>query len=146
MGLPMYVAINQKPESRCEIQNAACGRSGVILQLHWVKTKKENRTSFVEIGLTSGNHGTNICRKLVLSWRHTNTIVCANSYFASINCCESLLSIGLKSIGVVKTAPKWFMKQYLQAQLLQEKINQHTVLHKDNKGVPDMFAFVWLDR
>ena len=28
-GLPMYVAINRKPENGCEIQNAACGRSGV---------------------------------------------------------------------------------------------------------------------
>jgi hypothetical protein len=24
-GLPMYVAMNRKPENGCEIQNAACG-------------------------------------------------------------------------------------------------------------------------
>ena len=30
-GLPMYVAIDRKPENGCEIQNAACGRSGVMI-------------------------------------------------------------------------------------------------------------------
>ena len=28
-SLPMYVAIHRKPENGCEIQNAACGHSGV---------------------------------------------------------------------------------------------------------------------
>ena len=31
IGLPMYVSIDRKPESGCEIQNAACGISGVML-------------------------------------------------------------------------------------------------------------------
>jgi hypothetical protein len=30
-GLPQYVAIDRKPENGCEIQNAACGRSVVVL-------------------------------------------------------------------------------------------------------------------
>ena len=30
-GLPMYVAIDRKPENGCEIQNAACGYSGVMI-------------------------------------------------------------------------------------------------------------------
>ena len=36
-GLPQYVAIDRKPENGCEIQNAACGRSGVMLRLKLVK-------------------------------------------------------------------------------------------------------------
>jgi hypothetical protein len=36
-GLPQYVAIDRKPENGCEIQNAACGMSGVMLQLKLVK-------------------------------------------------------------------------------------------------------------
>ena len=32
-GLPQYIAIDRKPENGCEIQNAACGRSGVMLRL-----------------------------------------------------------------------------------------------------------------
>ena len=30
-GLPMYVAIDRKPENGCEIQNVACGCSGVMI-------------------------------------------------------------------------------------------------------------------
>ena len=33
IGLPMYVAIDRKPESGCEIQNSTCRKSGVTLQL-----------------------------------------------------------------------------------------------------------------
>ena len=31
--LPMYIAIYRKPENGCEIQNSACGKSGVMLRL-----------------------------------------------------------------------------------------------------------------
>ena len=34
VGLPMYVAIDRKPENGCEIQNSACGKSGVMLRLN----------------------------------------------------------------------------------------------------------------
>ncbi|KAG7349008.1 transposase IS4 [Nitzschia inconspicua] len=37
MGLPMYVAIDRKPENGCEIQNATCGQSGFMLRLKLVK-------------------------------------------------------------------------------------------------------------
>ena len=33
VGLLHYVALNRKPESGCDIQNAACGASGIILSL-----------------------------------------------------------------------------------------------------------------
>ena len=33
IGLPMYVAIDRKPENDCEIQKSACGKSGVMLRL-----------------------------------------------------------------------------------------------------------------
>ena len=36
-GLPQYVAIDRKPENGCEIQNAACGMSRVMLQVKLVK-------------------------------------------------------------------------------------------------------------
>jgi len=37
-GLPMYVAIDRKPENGCQIQNAAYGRSGILLRLSVVTT------------------------------------------------------------------------------------------------------------
>jgi len=38
IGPPMYIYIDRKPENGCEIQNAACGRSGIMLRLHLVTT------------------------------------------------------------------------------------------------------------
>jgi len=38
-GLPMYVAIDRKPEDGCEIQNACDGVSGIMMQLKLVKTQ-----------------------------------------------------------------------------------------------------------
>ena len=38
MGLPMYVAFDRKPEDGCEIQNACCGKSGIMMQLCLVRT------------------------------------------------------------------------------------------------------------
>jgi hypothetical protein len=42
-GLPHYVAINHKPENGCEIQNAACGKTGIMIELHVVKGPAEER-------------------------------------------------------------------------------------------------------
>ena len=42
MGLPMYVAIDRKPEDGLEIQNSACSHSGIMYQLKLVKTAESN--------------------------------------------------------------------------------------------------------
>jgi hypothetical protein len=36
-GLPHYVAIDCKPENCCEVQNAACGKTGIMMELCVVK-------------------------------------------------------------------------------------------------------------
>jgi len=42
IGLPMYASIYRKPENDCEIQTAACRRSGIMLRLHLVKTAADD--------------------------------------------------------------------------------------------------------
>ena len=42
MGLPMYVAIDRKPEDALEIQNSCCAKSGIMAQLKLVKTATAN--------------------------------------------------------------------------------------------------------
>ena len=37
-GLPMYIAMDRKPDDSCEIQNAACSLSGIMLRLKLVKS------------------------------------------------------------------------------------------------------------
>ena len=42
MGLPMYVAMDRKPEDGLEIQNSCCAISGIMCQLKLVKTAAAN--------------------------------------------------------------------------------------------------------
>ena len=72
-GLPMYVAIDRKPEQGCEIQNASCAESGIMIQLKLVKTKDEEERDNVDDGI---NHGTKVLTALVKPWAHSNRIVC----------------------------------------------------------------------
>ena len=104
-GLPMYVAIDRKPENGCEIQNAACGRSGVMLRLKIVKTAEEENAS-AEADDDGNNHGTNVLKFLVEPWVRTDRCICADSYFASVNAVTVMRTMGLRFIGVVKTATK----------------------------------------
>jgi len=58
-GLPMYVAIDRKPENGCEVQNAACGRSGLMLRLSIVTTA-EHRQGAATTEDGDLLHGTNV--------------------------------------------------------------------------------------
>ena len=60
----MYDVINRKPENGCEIQNAACGHSGLMFQLKVVKTAEEENYSVVTDD-DGNNHGTNVLKFLV---------------------------------------------------------------------------------
>ena len=125
-GLPMYVAIDRKPENGCEIQNAACGRSGVMLRLKIVKTAEEENAS-AEADDDGNNHGTNVLKFLVEPWVRTDRCICADSYFASVNAVTVMRTMGLRFIGVVKTATKKFPMSYLS--------NLELVQRGDYKGL-----------
>ena len=53
IGLPMYVAMDRKPEDGCEIQNACCGKSGIMMQLWLVKTAA---AACEGLGVEDGDH------------------------------------------------------------------------------------------
>ena len=93
----MYVAIDRKPENGCEIQNAACGHSGVMIQLKIVKTAEEENASAVTDD-DSNNHGTNVLKFLVGPWVRTDRCVCADSYFACMNAVTVMRMMGLRFI------------------------------------------------
>lgn len=77
-GLPHYVAIDRKPESGCEIQDAACGRSGLMLRLRIVTTAADQHPSSTAEE-RAGPHGTVVAVRLVEPWARTDRIVCADS-------------------------------------------------------------------
>jgi hypothetical protein len=145
IGLPMYMAIDRKPENGCEIQNAACGTSGVMLRLKLVKTAEEEGANALEDddGLL---HGTSVLKNLVLPWANTNRIVCGDSYFASVGACEEMKRIGLRFIGVVKTATRRYPLPYLSSLELVNRGDRVGLTAKGPDGEPSMLAFVWMDR
>jgi len=106
IGLPIYIEIDRKPENGCEIQNSTCGRSGVILQLRLAKIAEEYNSERANTDDDELLHSTQVLKKLVAPWTNINRIVCANSYFASVGCCEELKRIGIQLIGFVKKATK----------------------------------------
>ena len=120
MGLPMYITMDHKPENGCEIQNSACGRSGIMLHLKLVKSANEqqwHREATNEDIL----QGTAVMKELIFPWKGSKCVVCGDSYFASVAAAEELLNIGLRFIGVVKTATKTFPMSYLSNEELTDR-------------------------
>jgi hypothetical protein len=112
----MYIAMERKPDNRCEIQNSACDRSGIMLQLKLVKTADENRAAAEEQGETEQvPHSAAILKELVLPWIHTDRIVCADPYFASVPAVKLLNLHGMRFIGVVKTATRNYPIRFLSS-------------------------------
>ncbi|KAI2490544.1 Transposase IS4 [Fragilaria crotonensis] len=148
-GLPQYIAIDRKPENGCKIQNAACGRSGVMIRLKLVKgadlmgADDDDEVAGNESSLL---HGTNVLKQVVSPWFGSNRIVCADSYFASVGAAEELFRNGLRFIGVVKTATRGFPKTFLSSVELESRGDFLALkrLASDNK--PSLGAFVWMDR
>ena len=72
IGLPNYVAIDCKPENGCEIQDSACGRSGIMMHLELVSTAQDEATKTYEEGIL---HGTAVLCRTVGLWARTNHIM-----------------------------------------------------------------------
>jgi len=151
-GLPMYIAIDRKPENGCEIQNAACGRSGIIVKLNLVKTATEQEEQAAATLNPDGNdgeevlpHGGAILKMLVMPWAQSDRIVCADSYFASVTAAKELMKIGLRFIGVVKTATRKYPMAHLAALELQTRGERKGLTTVDGDGVR-FLAYVWMDR
>jgi hypothetical protein len=145
-GLPMYVAIDRKPENGCEIQNACCGRCMIMMRLKLVKTAEEEATHQQAEGTNGMLHGTKILLFLVGPWLNTDRTTVGDSYFASVGAACTLDERGMGFIGVVKTATKRFPITYLSNLEMQERGDRHGVVTRGANGVTTLMAFVWMDR
>lgn len=141
----MYVAINRKPENGCEIQNAACARSGIMLNLSVVVTAEHHQAGAADedAGLP---HGAAVAKKLLCPWAGSKRVVCADSYFASVATALLLLSMGLRFIGVVKTSTRGYPMGTLSGIPLQARGQHVSYTHSSADGLVDMMAVVWVDR
>jgi len=145
VGLPMYVAIVCKPENGCEIQNVACGRSGIMMRLQIVTTAEDQAAnlSATERGVL---HGTAFLQQLVAPWVGSGRIVCAESYFASVEAAEALRSSGLRFIGVVKTAHSRIPMESLSSREIRARGDHVSMVHVDATGTADKMDTLWVDR
>ena len=97
IDVPMYLVIDRKLESGCEIQSSAYGKSGVILQLKIVNYIETKDLHLVE-GPDELPHGTSVLKYLVLPWAQTGRGVCADSYFVSVTTAQTLIGLSLRLI------------------------------------------------
>jgi hypothetical protein len=91
------VAIDRKPDNGCEIQDAACGESGVIKRLKVVKAEEDG----IEANEEDEERITHGCRV-------TKYLVGRGAVQIVLNTATELKSMGLRFIGVVKTATQSF--------------------------------------
>jgi hypothetical protein len=156
-GLPMYVAIDRKPENGCEIQCASCGESGIMIRLKLVKTAEEEARHIAlmdeaatgEIMSDQGLlHGAKVMRDLVLPWMHSDRIVCGDSYFASVPAATMMMRYGMRFIGVVKSATRQYPMSYLSQVELNNRGDRKgmVTIGGDTNSDPKLLAFVWMDR
>lgn len=143
VGLPTYRALDRKPESGCEIKSSACGRSGIMLRLEIVKSPSDDVDNNNEQGLS---HGAAVTKRLVYPWAGTNRIVCGDSYFASVHTARVMYDMGLKFIGVVKTATRSFPYKHLASVPIHGRGKWESMAYKDTAGGCDLAAVVWVDR
>jgi len=144
-GLPMYVAIDRKPENGCEIQNAACGRSGIMLRLSVVTSAEHQRA----VGTNADGgvpHGAAVLKRLVAPWAGTQRLVCADSNCASVTAATELLAMGLRFIGVVKTATPGYPMSALSALEVDTRGDHATFTHSTPEGTMKLMALMWVDR
>ena len=105
VGLPHYVAIGRKPESGCELQTAACGRSGIMLSVEIVMAEEDCEGKLFEGDYV---HATAAARRLSASWARAERIVASDSHFAPVGTAEALDKAALKFIDCVRNATVGF--------------------------------------
>ena len=72
--------------------------------------------------------------------------MCADSYFASVPCATAMRDMGLRFIGVVKTAMKQYPQHYLSTVEFPDKGDYKGVLNIEPTTGYTLLAFVWVDR
>ena len=77
--LPMYVSIDRKPENGCEIQNACCGRSSVMMRIKLEKNAEEELTHTIPDAETVLLHGTRVLLYLIAPWTYSSRTVVGDS-------------------------------------------------------------------
>jgi Transposase IS4 len=91
-------------------------------------------------------HGTVVLDRLVRPWYgRADRIVCADSYFASVEAALHPKARGVRFIGVVKTATSSYPIKFLQSKVLPTRGERKSYVHRRDGKIAAM-AVVWVDR
>ena len=94
IGLPPhFISIERKPEDGCEVQNLECAESGIMLRIEIITGATDKNEKAFEGGC---NHGTAVLKRLVSPWVCSDRVICADSYFESVQSAVHLLQLGLR--------------------------------------------------
>lgn len=124
------MSIDRKPESGCEIQNACCGVSGIMMRLQLVTGVSDVNDTYSDVV-----HGSIVLKRLVQPWAQFGRIFCVDSYFSSVQAAETLKKIGLNYIGLVKNATKRFPKKDLSEHVFSNRGQHTTYVYKKNNEI-----------
>jgi Transposase IS4 len=84
---------------------------------------------------------------LVKPWANTNSIVVADSYYASVQAALRLWTIGLRFIGTIKTATREFPMAHLSSKVMADgRGDRYGVVSRDLPTGASMMAYCWVDR
>ena len=145
IGIPVYIAIDCKPKTGCEIHNSAFGKIGVMLRLLIVKSTEELDLHTLENDECI-EHGNKILKYLCLPLANTRRGVCTDSYFAPVSSAEELMKIGLRLIGVFKTATQKILMAYLSSFDFYQVRGQREGVVLNTDGIAHMTTYACIDR
>ena len=117
-----------------------------MIRIRLVKTRVEEEANNITKDHEGMLYGTKVLLKLIDKWVDTDRIVCVDSYFASLPAAETLLRIGLRFIGVVKSTTKYFPMEYLTNKELVECGDRAGAVTDDDVGKSKLLAYVWMDQ
>jgi Transposase IS4 len=147
MDYPCLFQWNENQKMGARFKNASCGRKGIMIQLRLVKTSREvEDNKFEDNNDTTVNHGTKVLLKLIQPWQISDRVVCTDSYFASVQAPKELLRVGMKFIGVMKTATKEYPLAHVQSIEMEARGDMLRLVSNNAIGIPQFLAFVWLGR
>jgi hypothetical protein len=159
-GLPMYLALERKPNNSGEIQNLADVASGIMLRLKVVKSANEEKVNSTDAAAANkdkdncnndatneGGEGTQVLVELTEPWHDTGRVITADAYFASVEAALKMKDKGLHFIGNVKQCSKMFPMEVLSNTTLVLR-GLRSVLASISKetGKMEHVAMSWLNR
>lgn len=142
VGLPHYTALDRKPENALEMKTVCYGRSGTMLNIELEMGSKFPQQDFG----ADNSHGTAVLLRLVQRCFGSERVVCADSFFASVNTAKSILEKGLRFIGAIKNATREYPMRYLSQYTLPNRKDFVSMVSKENVINTDIMAILWVDR